>query len=236
MNNKKESIKIVASVLWLGALVVLGAWFWFSNVPVAQVNKDIGRLVAHAGLWGPLVYILIYTVRGFTFFSATVFTFIGGLLFGPVWGGVWATVAANISANVAFMTGKYIGTDAFHFVRKNIKIFPTDEKIRQNGFITILVMRLLYFPYDPLGYISGASGMRQRDFAFATFLGILPGTVAFVYLGASFTDPRNLGIVLIFIMLGIAISRVLKKRTKVGAELAQKKENNKNSNTQEKVT
>ena len=73
-------------------------------------------------------------------------------------------------------------------------------------------MRLIYIPFDLVGYLAGACDLRQIDFALGTFIGIIPGIITFVLLGSAWTDPRNLIISGIFFVLGLIISRYLKKR------------------------
>ncbi len=57
--------------------------------------------------------------------------------------------------------------------------------MRDNSFETVLIMRLLFLPYDLVNYASGILRLRWLPFLLATALGSLPGTVSFVLLGAS---------------------------------------------------
>ena len=85
-------------------------------------------------------------------------------------------------------------------------------KFRDNGFMTVLTMRLMFLPFDVVGYLSGLCHIRQREFALGTFIGTIPGLATFILLGSSITDPRNLILALLFFVLGWVLSRCLKER------------------------
>ena len=73
-------------------------------------------------------------------------------------------------------------------------------------------MRLIYLPFDLVGYFSGMCNIRQWDFALGTAIGILPGAVSFVLLGSSFTNPRHLIFSLSVFILSLALVRILKNK------------------------
>ncbi len=52
-------------------------------------------------------------------------------------------------------------------------------KIQENGFLTVLIMRLTFLPFDLVGYSSGMCNIKQRDFALATVIGTIPGLLTF---------------------------------------------------------
>ncbi len=75
-------------------------------------------------------------------------------------------------------------------------------------------MRLIYLPFDAVNYGCGLSAIRQRDYALGTFIGIIPGLVAFVLLGgvgAAGVEHRLLILTAsaAFFLLGLAIARYL---------------------------
>jgi uncharacterized membrane protein YdjX (TVP38/TMEM64 family) len=144
---------------------------------------------------------------------ATVLTVTGDLLFGPLQGLIFVLIGENLSANLLYIVGKYFGGE---IVRKMIehsqRMHWLDCRLHENGFMAVLVMRLLYLPFDLVGYFSGMCKIRQRDFALGTALGILPGAVSFVLLGSSFANPRHLIFSLSVFLLSLALVRILKNR------------------------
>ena len=222
--KEKKYLKLVFFVLWIIVAIGLFVLYQQSDVPVTELPAYIQEWVEQFGVWGPIVFILAYTLRTLTFFSATVFTIAAGIIFGPYLGFVYALIGANLSANLAYIVGRYFGKDVVARAGKNVKYFPRGEKFRKNGFMTVLTMRLLFFPYDWVGYLAGAYDLRWRDLALGTFIGIIPGMIAFVFLGGVFEDPwKSLTIFGIFFALGLIIAKLLKK-TKLGGELEELKE------------
>lgn len=222
--KNKNYFKLLFFILWIlvaGGLFVL---YQKSDVPVTELPAYIQSWVQQFGVWGPIVFIAAYTLRTLTFFSATVFTVAAGIIFGPYLGLLYAFIGANLSANLAYLVGRYFGKDVVARAGKNVRYFPQGEKFRKNGFMTVLTMRLIFFPYDWVGYLAGAYNLRMRDLALGTFIGIIPGMIAFVFLGGVFTDPwKSLAIFAFFFVLGLIIAKLLKK-TKIGGELEELKE------------
>jgi uncharacterized membrane protein YdjX (TVP38/TMEM64 family) len=84
-------------------------------------------------------------------------------------------------------------------------------KIQDNGFLTVLIMRLTFLPFDLVGYSSGMCNIKQKDFAMATVIGTIPGLLTFVFLGGSFLDLRYLILAAAFLTIGLTVSCWLKK-------------------------
>jgi uncharacterized membrane protein YdjX (TVP38/TMEM64 family) len=137
-------------------------------------------------------------------------------LFGPLNGFLFTLIGENISANISFVIGRYFGSSLMKFLGTKSKIIQAIEgKFYENGFLTVLTMRLMFLPFDMVGYLSGVCHIRQREFALGTFIGTIPGLATFILLGSSITDPRNLILALIFFVVGWVLSRCLKERQSV---------------------
>jgi uncharacterized membrane protein YdjX (TVP38/TMEM64 family) len=93
--------------------------------------------------------------------------------------------------------------------------------MRDNSFETVLLMRLLFLPYDFVNYLSGILRLHWLPFLLATAIGSLPGTVSFVLLGASLDsvgegisgiDPVTLGASLFIFAASLLATRLLRRR------------------------
>ena len=217
--TQKNIGKLFLFVVWIG---VIGAIYFFlqsKNIPLAAYPEYVRMGVAEAGFLGPIVFIALYTLRTLTFFSATVFTVAGGLLFGPILGTVYVMIAVNLSSILGFYVGRYFGKDVIARAGDKVKFFPKGDKFREKGFMTVLLMRLLFFPFDWVAYLAGAYNLRSRDVFLGTLIGTLPGLIAFVFLGGAFHDPlKSLPLFAAFFVLGLVIAKFLKK-TDHGKEL-----------------
>jgi uncharacterized membrane protein YdjX (TVP38/TMEM64 family) len=209
---KQKYLKPFLFLVWLTLLSVAIFSYISLDTPLKEYPALIISFLERFGMWGPILYILIYTIRPLTFFPATVLTTASGAIFGPWYGILYTIIGENLSANLTFLVGRYFGKDLMGKVTSKSKIiFLAECKFRENGFMGVLFMRLLYFPFDIVGYFSGACNLRQRDFALGTFIGILPGLITFVLLGGSFTDPKNL--------LLAGISKYLKRKNVLNQEV-----------------
>ncbi len=208
--------KILKLSLFIGWLAIIGTAIYFYyefEIPLTDYPQIIQDFLIQFGWWGPVLYILIYATRSVVFFPATILTVVSGLIFGAWEGLLYTTIGANLSANFTYLIGRYFGSEIMgKMVKKNKLLTRIDTHARENSFILTLIMRLIFLPFDLVSYACGISKIKQFDFALGTFIGILPGTITFVLLGASFTDPRNLTIAGFFFIIGLVISKYLKKK------------------------
>jgi uncharacterized membrane protein YdjX (TVP38/TMEM64 family) len=178
--------KITAVVIWVA---IVASFFIYSTLaygsPLAfdRTLRDLVGLLESP--LGPLVFVVVYALRPLAFFSATVLTLLGGAIWGPFLGILMTIIAANISASVAFLLGRLLGQDVIDESESGGVLSNYAGRLRRNAFQTILIMRLIYLPYDLVNYLSGFLRVDYRPFILATALGSLPGTVTFVLAGAS---------------------------------------------------
>jgi uncharacterized membrane protein YdjX (TVP38/TMEM64 family) len=216
-------IKIFLFTLW-STVVCLAIYFYFSREsPITGVVETLQRFIRQCGVWGPLIYVGGYAFRSLIFFPASILTITAGILFGPWLGILLTMIGENISANISFVVGRYFTADLLKYFSTKKRYVPRLTcKIQENGFITVLIMRLTFLPFDLVGYSSGMCNIKQRDFALATVIGTIPGLLTFVFLGGSFLDFRYLFLAAVFLASGLAVSFWL-KRTFLLERLIEKK-------------
>ena len=210
--RRLRRLKILLFSLW-AILFCSGLIWWLrSNLQLDQVPALLAQALDDFGFFkAALLYMLIYAVRPFTFFPATLLTLISGLLFGPWWGILFTMLGENASANVAFMVGRWLGRDwVSHHERPLLQ--RLDQRLSENAVVSVMIMRLIFLPFDPVSYTCGLSGMRQRDFALGTAIGITPSLIGIVLLGgaASGKTSNSLWIYALsglFILFGLALAR-----------------------------
>lgn len=138
-----------------------------------------------AGL-GILLYAIIFLVLTLLLIPATPLTAIAGFLYGPVWGTLLISPLGIISASIAFLIGR---TVIRPWVKRRIADNPTleaiDKAVEHEGKHIVLLLRLSsVVPFAPLSYLLGASRLSLRDFVLTTWVGLLPGTFLYAYLGS----------------------------------------------------
>lgn len=203
---------------------VAAAWIWY------QVANDLGPTESaqrfldwiDSAWWGIAAYVGVYLLRPLVLFPASVLTVVGGILFGPVLGIAVVVVAANLSALIAYGIGRTLRSEREIDPEQASVAARWSARMRDNSFETVLVMRLLFLPYDFVNYLSGLLRIKWVPFLVATALGSLPGTVSFVLIGASLErvdqgfdglDPGALAIGLVIFVVSLLVARILRRRT-----------------------
>lgn len=135
--------------------------------------------------WGPVIFVAAYLVRPLVLISAAALTVAAGFLYGPVLGLALVVVASNGSAMVAYAVARWVGAGALAREDGEGLASRYATRLRTRSFETVVLMRLLFLPYDLVSYLAGALRIRPWQFLAGTALGSAPGTVAFVLAGAS---------------------------------------------------
>ncbi|WP_278313677.1 TVP38/TMEM64 family protein [Lolliginicoccus levis] len=169
--------------------------------------EEIRDRVAAAGLIGVVVFVLAYAGLSLTPAPASVFSIASGVLFGFAGGAVVVFVAAMIAATAAYAISHYLGADA-------VARFGGDRTaravafLRERGLVSVLLARLIpLFPFWLVNYAGGLSGITFRHYTLGTAIGIIPGVLSYVALGAYGTDPLSwpfLAAIAAFLVLTIA--------------------------------
>ncbi|MED2972660.1 TVP38/TMEM64 family protein [Fictibacillus sp. B-59209] len=166
------------------------------------------------GVWAPIVYIALYAFRPFVLFPSSVFAVTSGLAFGLYWGCLYTYLGSLSGGLMTFLAVKWIGKKS---VKKEWKgnYQKIQEGIKQRGFIYVLILRLLpILNYDLVSYLTAAANVKFKDYAAATAIGIIPGTLAYTYIGASVanTGMKEILISSIIIITLIILPVVTRKR------------------------
>lgn len=206
--------KVVGGVLLLTALVVLVHYFDL----VRYVSSESLRSVMEAhGMLAPLVYIGLYAVATIAVVPGSALTLAGGVLFGPLFGTVYTVAGASLGAAFAFFFARFVrgGRALVGAGRWTTLLASYDARIKANGFITVLFLRLVpLFPFSALNYGLGFTSVRVRDYLVGTMIGIIPGTFAYTYFGnalASFRLQPIIGAAILIVIITL-IGRYILKR------------------------
>jgi len=217
--------RVVVLVVWAG---VVGAWLWHSRSSGDGVTGSLQQLVdSLRGRWWAIpAYILAYLARPLLLFPASLLTIAGGILFGPGVGIAVVLVASNASAMVAYGIGRALSADPTHGRDATSLVARWSERLRARSFVTVLVMRLAFLPYDLVNYACGALRINPGAFLAATAIGSLPGTISFVLAGASLErvdsgidgfDPTVFAASVVLFVLSIAVAKAFQRRETAAA-------------------
>lgn len=151
------------------------------------------EFVQRAPMAAPLLFIALYALLTVLMVPGGVRSLVAGALFGPVWGTVVTVIGATIGATVAFLIARSVGRAYVERIAGS-RINSVDAWITDRGLGAVLFVRLVpLFPFNSLNYAAGLTGLPLRTFAFGTLLGMVPGTAAYVGLGAGLDSPGSGG-------------------------------------------
>ncbi len=190
------------------------------GVDVWQVTPErVRSYVLSFGALAPVIYLVVYG-QPIIPLPASVMSLSAGLIFGPFWGSCGAVAGATTRACSEFFIARLLGRDVVaHLLKGPVASF--EKKISENGFKAVLLIRLIpNVPFDMQNYGLGFSRVKFVPYVLATFLGILPGSFALVYLGYSLTDLRQLwkvGVGILLLIIVMMIQRRITARSKASA-------------------
>ena len=168
----------------LVAIVILVAVAAFVPMPTAVQLRDWATSV---GPWFPLAFLAAHLVVTVFPFPRTAFTLAAGLLFGPALGVGLAVLASTASALIALWLVRAVGWQLDRLV-SHPAIETVDARLRRRGWPVVLSLRLIpAVPFSVINYAAGASAVRTVPYTLATFVGLIPGTLAVVVLGDALT-------------------------------------------------
>jgi uncharacterized membrane protein YdjX (TVP38/TMEM64 family) len=180
--------------------VAIGAWL-----------QQFQLYVRGLGPIGYVVYTLGYAIIGL-FVPASILTVGAGALFGVIGGSIVVAIGATLTATIAFLLARTVLRKRIEkLAAKYPKFRAVDRAVAREGSKIVVLVRLTaVFPFLFVNYAFGLTGIRPLPYILATFIGILPGTIAFVYLGAAgaaaATQSRTRTI---FMIVGLVIAFVV---------------------------
>jgi uncharacterized membrane protein YdjX (TVP38/TMEM64 family) len=168
-------VALVGGLLYAGHLVGAGPGL-----------KNALNWIAGLGPLAPLAFIAIYIVACVMFLPGSILTIGAGAIFGVVRGSIYVSIAATLGATAAFIVGRYLARDWVSAkLEGNTKFKAIDEAVGKEGWKIVILTRLSpIFPFNLLNYAYGLTRVSLRDYFFASWAGMIPGTILYVYIGA----------------------------------------------------
>ena len=148
--------------------------------------KQALNWVGQLGPSGPIFFIGIYVVATVLFIPGSVLTLGAGAVFGVLWGSIYVSLAATLGATCAFLVGRYLARDAIaRRIAGNERFAAIDRAVASEGWKIVGLTRLSpVFPFTLLNYAFGITRVKLGHYILASWIGMMPGTVMYVYLGS----------------------------------------------------
>jgi uncharacterized membrane protein YdjX (TVP38/TMEM64 family) len=168
--------------------------FLASALPFLQWMVNFIQWAKGMGAAGGALYALFYILGTALFFPGLPLTLGAGFLYGAIIGTLVVSPASVAGATLAFLIARYAARD---WVTRRLKKYPQaaalDRAIEKNGFKAVVLLRLQpVLPFNILNYALGLTSIRLRDYMLASWIGMFPATVLYVYLGSIMNDISDL--------------------------------------------
>ncbi len=168
------------------AVVILAAAVLFTAFDARALLREALAWMEHLGAWGQVLFVVIYIAATVLLIPGSALGLGAGALFGVVRGSVLVSLASTLGATCAFLLGRYL---ARGWVAKKIdgraSFAAIDQAVAGEGWRIVLLTRLSpVFPFTLLNYAFGLTRVSLREYVLASWLGMMPGTVMYVYLGS----------------------------------------------------
>lgn len=186
-NNSEQLYKIPKYVL-LGVIILaslLVIILAINGITPRDIVSSLEHFVKTSGPLGVIAFIAAYAAAAVLFLPASLLTLAAGYLFGLPAGVAIVSIAATAGATLAFLVSRYVARPYLESqLRGNAKFAKIDAGIAAKGARVVLLLRLSpLFPYSLLNYALGLTKVELLPYAGASWVGMLPGTIAYVYLG-----------------------------------------------------
>lgn len=176
---------LLASISVVAGVVILIAGGYFFKDHIKSFLDFFIAAVDDWGVWGYVAYALVYTGLEVLAVPAIPLTMTAGIIFGPVPGTIIVSMSATAAATIAFLIARYAARDKVKaFASKSPKFNAIDKAIGRDGFKFVTLLRLSpLLPLAASNYIYGLTSVDLGSYVLGSFLGMLPGTYAYVSAG-----------------------------------------------------
>lgn len=181
--NSRLPVRMILTTIAILALVVL----LFRFLPLAEWMQEFQIWVRGLGPLGYVVYALAYAACVVFFVPASILTLGAGALYGLVGGVGVVLVGANLGAILSFLLARtFLRERIEKMTAGNPRFKALDRAIAKDGAKIVLLVRLApIFPFTYSNYAFGLTGVRSAPYMLASLVGMLPGTIGYVYVGTA---------------------------------------------------
>jgi uncharacterized membrane protein YdjX (TVP38/TMEM64 family) len=175
-------------IIWLLVIAaVVVAMKYLGVFPFLQAQlKAALEWIRGLGVWGPVIFIGLYIVACVFFIPGSVLTLGAGAIFGVVYGSIYVSIGATLGATAAFLVGRYLARGwVARKIEGNATFSAIDRAVADEGWKIVGLTRLSpIFPFALLNYGFGVTRVKFWDYVIASWIGMMPGTVMYVYIGS----------------------------------------------------
>ena len=158
---------------------------------------------------GLLFFAAYIAVTALSLPGAAIMTLVAGAIFGLFWGVIIASFASSIGATLAFLTARFLLRDSIQ-TKFGDKLKAFNAGVEKEGGFYLFTLRLVpAFPFFVINVVMGLTTMKTLTFFWVSQVGMLAGTIVFVYAGqqlAGITSLKGIlspGLIGAFVLIGV---------------------------------
>jgi uncharacterized membrane protein YdjX (TVP38/TMEM64 family) len=173
---------------WVSLLILIGLALCFLS-PL-KVLFDQSFLVEHLQKYSccaVAIFIALYIILTIVGVPGTILTLAGGIAFGLSWGTFWSVVGATLGAIGAFWLARYLLHDTInHKFGHHPALAKFKKAVQHQPLSFVLTIRFAPIsPFNIVNFLFGLTPIHWIPYSLGTFIGIIPGTLAYTWLGVS---------------------------------------------------
>jgi uncharacterized membrane protein YdjX (TVP38/TMEM64 family) len=162
------------------AIALVAGWML---LPLHERIGSFEHRLIELGPWGVALFALVYIVATISLAPEWPLTIAAGLVYGA-WAIPITLGAATLAASLAFLIARHLARDRVRALLRHRIFTAIDDAVSEEGWKIVALLRLSpAVPFNLQNYLFGVTAISFVQFAPATFAGIVPGTLLYVYLG-----------------------------------------------------
>ncbi len=181
--DKKNAIGRLVALIAIVIALLLAMRF----LPVQQWLRNFNDWVGQMGTAGIFIFIGVYALGTVLLAPGSVLTIGAGFAFGLWKGFIAVSAGSTLGAALAFLVARYIARErVVAIAQRNEKFREIDSAIGKQGAKLIFLLRLSpVIPFNLSNYLYGLTGVKFWPYVFASWIGMMPGTFLYVYIGTA---------------------------------------------------
>ncbi len=173
---------------WIAlAVLLIGLSTVAAFLPVKEWVTAFAEWVRTLGARGVVIFIAVYVLATVLCLPGWIFTIAAGLVYGMAGGFAVAWISATLGCTASFLCARYLIRERVErALKRNRKFAALDAAIGAQGWKVVGLLRLSpVVPFNLSNYFYGVTAVGLWPYVFATAVGMLPGTLLYVYLGVA---------------------------------------------------
>jgi uncharacterized membrane protein YdjX (TVP38/TMEM64 family) len=185
--NDKDVPKSAIRPLIALIAILIALFIAMRFLPVQQWLRNFNDWIGQMGAAGIFIFIGVYAVATVLLAPGAILTIGAGFAFGLWKGFLAASTGATLGASLAFLVARFIARDKVEAIAKgNEKFRNIDNAIGKQGAKLVFLLRLSpVIPFNLSNYFYGLTGVKFWPYVFASWIGMMPGTFLYVYIGTA---------------------------------------------------